>query len=132
MKPDMKRTIYFSKNLLMVSIFFFCSFTFILNAGIRTTDKEKDKIELRRCATTRSASAFHMEAYKNGTSIDLFVENYTGQVEIFIQQSPIYNIVEINEAGYVSIDISQLPAGRTYTLRIVIDGKEEYKGVFER
>jgi hypothetical protein len=39
--------------------------------------------------------------------------------------------VEINEAGHVSIDISQLPAGRTYTLRIVIDGKE-YEGIFER
>lgn len=131
MKPDMKRTIYFSKSLLMVSLFFFCSFTFILNAGIHTTDKEKDKIELRRCATTRSSSAFDVEAYKNGTSIDLFVENYTGQVEIFIQQSPVYHIAEINEAGHVSIDISQLSVGRTYILRIVIDGKE-YEGIFER
>ena len=72
-----------------------------------------------------------MEAYKNGTSIDLFVENYTGPVEIFIQQSPIYHIVEINETGYVSIDISQLPGGRTYTLHIIIDNIE-YKGVFEQ
>mgnify|MGYP000848146454 CR=1 FL=1 len=127
----MKRTIYLSKNLLMISLFFFYPFMSILNAGIHTIDKEKDKIELRENCTTRSATAFTLEAYKNGTSIDLFVENYTGQVEIFIQQSSIYHIVEINEAGHVSIDISQLPAGRTYTLRIVIDGKE-YEGIFER
>jgi DUF1410 domain. len=72
-----------------------------------------------------------VEAYKNATSIDLFVENYTGPVEILIQQSAIYNIVEIEETGNITIDISQLPEGRTYTLRIIIDNKA-YEGVFER
>ncbi|WP_298645826.1 hypothetical protein [uncultured Proteiniphilum sp.] len=115
----------------MTFLFFFYPLTFILNAGIHTTNKPKDKIELRENCITRSAFALSVEAYKNGTTIDLFVENYTGQVEIFILQSPIYHIVEINEAGYVSIDISQLSVGRIYILRIVIDNKE-FEGTFER
>jgi hypothetical protein len=110
---------------------FLCSFTFTENTGIHSTDRTNEKIELQRDGSTRPGFVFNVEAYKNGMSIDLFVENFTGPVEIFIQQSPIYHIVEINETGYVTIDISQLPGGRTYTLRIIIDNKE-YVGVFER
>lgn len=87
----MKQIIYSSINLLFLSLFL-CSFTFTVNAGIHSADRTNEKIELQRDGTTRPGFVFNVEAYKNGTSIDLFVENYTGSVEILIQQSTIYNM----------------------------------------
>lgn len=126
MKSNKQSVVY-----LVMTFLFFYSSTSILNARIFTNDKAKDKIELRSNGTTRPAYAFNLDAYRNETSIELFVENYTGQVEIFIEQTDIYNILNINESGYVFIDISNLPEERMYILRIIIEGKV-YDGFFER
>ena len=104
-------------------------------AGIQTAEKQKDKekIKLQQAGSgsLHSVPAIKVEAYQNGSVIELFVENYTGLVEVFIQQSSICKIVGIDETGYISIDISQLPERKTYILRIVIDHKV-YEGIFER
>lgn len=124
MKTNKQGTIY----LLMMFLFFYSS-TSILEARCFSKDKTKDKIELRSNGTTRSGYAYNLNAYIYETSIELIVENYNGNVEISIEQTDIYNILEINELGHIIIDISKLDKERTYILKVFIDGKV-YSGFF--
>ncbi|MPN28425.1 hypothetical protein SDC9_175866 [bioreactor metagenome] len=70
-----------------------------------------------------------MEAHHDDSILELFVDNYTGSVTMHILSSSLCITVGINETGYVTMDISQLPEG-SYTLQVVI-GSAIFEGDFE-
>lgn len=92
--------------------------------------KEKEKIELREEGKMiRSGTLIEVVAYYNGSTLELFVNNYTGSVTMHIPGSSLHVTVGINGAGYAVMDISQLPEGN-HTFQVMI-GNTIFEGNFE-
>lgn len=115
-------------------IIFFISLMLLVgtaaSAGIRVEKKPKEKVDLlvvKKSGVRRLGSPIFLEAYSDGTTLELFADDYAGPATVEIAGGSIYGTVEIDETGYVAVDISQLPEG-TYTLRITM-GETVFEGV---
>ena len=119
------------KLILFISLMLLMEMT--AQAEIRMDKKPKEKVDLlvvKKSGVRRLGSSIFLEAYSDETTLDLFVEDYAGPAIVEIEGGGICGTVEIDETGYVAIDISQLAKG-TYTLRITI-GAIVFEGELEQ
>ena len=111
-----RKTLLFTALLLLLGT--------VVAGAVETTKKpkEKAKIKLEQARSSlRSTYAIDIEAYQDGTLLEIVAADYSGPAYVEILGSSIARMVQIDSTGYATVDISQLPEG-TYTLRITIDG----------
>ncbi|WP_298649895.1 hypothetical protein [uncultured Proteiniphilum sp.] len=109
------------KTIFLVALMLqFCLTNLLATPQTAGDPKEKEKIELKeKEKMTYSDTVIEVEAYHDGSIIELFVNNYTGYVTMHIPGSSLYITMEVNESGYATMDISQLPeGGHTLLIRI--------------
>jgi len=113
----------------MVLVMLFCSF-----AGVNSTMPNDNKeVELiKRSGGTRSATITEVYANINDGIVTVEIINYSGSVWVYIEGSEgiQQEVMQVSEAGLITLDISALPAG-SYYLCITLDNGQ-YEGFIEK
>lgn len=92
-------------------------------AVIQTTVNQDEKEEIRLSEEGKmphSITFTQVEAYHDGSVIELYVDNYVGPVTMHIKGSSLYITVDVNGSGFATMDISQLPGG-VHTLQVTTE-----------
>lgn len=83
--------------------------------------KEKEKIELKeKTHLVHSITFLEVAAYHDDSTVELFVNNFNGSVNLYVMEGGVSTTVEIEGTGCITMDISELTEGN-YTLQVVLE-----------